>query len=115
MAILDQTYLIGDVDIYLVDEDPEIVSINATAGSLIYYQVAEGLPLILYAKTSNGDNTDVFRLVTRSDYDAIVDPVATDDATKGYAKGSSWVNTTNSGFWKCIDSTPFSATWIKLN
>ena len=115
MAIIDATYLIGSSRIFEVDEDPSIVSIDANAGDLIYYVVGEGLPKILYYKTTDGDNTSVQRLVSRNTFDATADPTdATANALFGYSEGSKWYNTTNGALFICVGTTPTTGTWVQV-
>ena len=86
MSILDSTYFIGDTSIWLVDEDPQIVSVSpkSKAGDLIYYQVAEHAPLTLYVKTSDGDTTDA------------------------------QYNTVSGDLFKYVSGVPFAAVWKKI-
>ena len=116
MSILDSTYFIGDTSIWLVDEDPQIVSVSpkSKAGDLIYYQVAEHAPLTLYVKTSDGDTTDAQRLIVRDMPASATDPLATDDLTKGYGFGSSWYNTVSGDLFTYVSGVPFAAVWKKI-
>jgi len=112
MAILDNTYLIGDNQFWLVDEDPSVVSIpESLSGDLIYYQVSETSPKVLFYKTTDGDTTDVQQLTVRNKSDATTDPLATDDVSQGFAFGSKWYNQTSGTLFVCVSSAFGTAVW----
>ena len=48
-----------------------------------------------------------------NNYNAVVDPQVTDDASSGYAVGSIWINTSSDESYRCVDSTNGSAVWVK--
>lgn len=50
----------------------------------------------------------------KSNLSALTDPLATDDAAKGYGVGSEWGNATDSGFFVCAKATQGQAVWIEV-
>jgi len=49
----------------------------------------------------------------KSNFTAIVAPGITDDISKGYEPGSSWVNITTDKAYVCLDATTGAAVWIE--
>lgn len=47
----------------------------------------------------------------KNNYTATASPTLTDDTTKGYSIDSTWIDTTNDKFYKCLDSTENNAIW----
>lgn len=72
----------------------------------------------LYICTSDSSTAAVWVLVSddnKSNYAATVDPVVTDDGTKGYSVGSVWVNITLDKTFMCVDSSTGAAIWHQLD
>ena len=109
MAELDRTYLIGGYESVLVDENPEIVPVNCSGGSFVYYQFSEGLQAVLYVKLDDGLTTNVYKIVRRNNYNATNEPSISDDLTKGYDIGSEWYY--NGDIYKCVNNASKSAVW----
>src|SRR5262249_43780596 len=55
--------------------------------------------------------TDLTELTDRAPYKTSGDPTSTDDASKGFAAGSRWLNTSSAEMWVCVDPTTSSAVW----
>jgi len=43
--------------------------------------------------------------------ESVIDPTANDDINDGFVRGSTWINTTNSTIWHCIDNSVGAAVW----
>jgi hypothetical protein len=50
--------------------------------------------------------------VVKNNFVSTSDPIATDDSVAGYAKGSTWINTTNKKTFRCFDATASAAIWV---
>ena len=49
--------------------------------------------------------------IEKNNYEAIIDPVVTDDDSEGYSVGSKWINTDSAAIFFCIDATTGAAVW----
>jgi len=64
----------------------------------------------------NGTSWQVaFATYVKNNFSATVDPTTTNDSSQGYALNSTWVNTTTSEVFRCIDATVNAAVWIKTS
>jgi hypothetical protein len=50
----------------------------------------------------------------KNNYEATTDPTTSNDGTQGYGKGSEWLNTTDGGMFKCINSATGTAIWKEI-
>lgn len=54
------------------------------------------------------------QLLVKNKYDATSAPTVNDDATQGYAVGSTWINITSDIMYRCVDSTTGTAIWKQI-
>lgn len=64
---------------------------------------------VLFASSPNSDIPAELAFV--NNYGATVDPVATNDSSQGYQRGSTWVNKSTKVAWTCVDDTVGAAVW----
>ena len=113
MAVLDISNIVGNVKAVIVDEDPNIVTIEeAQAGDLVFYQSGENAPAILFAVSQFGPMKIFTQLVVRNNYTASTNPTTDDDLTKGYNRGSEWMY--QSRMYKCVDASIGAAKWVLI-
>jgi hypothetical protein len=51
-------------------------------------------------------------LIVVNNYDAVTDPLVTDDTSKGYVVGSTWVNRTGQRIWEAVSVAVGAAVWL---
>jgi hypothetical protein len=50
----------------------------------------------------------------KNNFTAVLAPTTTDDSTKGYNAGSSWINTATSHYYVCLSNTATAAVWADI-
>lgn len=63
--------------------------------------------------SANGDIPA--NLAFTNNFNATVDPAATDDSSKGYSAGSVWINTSNGKSYLCAGAAVGAASWVQDN
>lgn len=113
MSIIDH-HTIGSTRVFVVDADPETVSIDGFCDDLVLWDREEqDLPSLWYKKLTTGDNTDVIPIFPKIAIDT-VDPNTADDLSKGFNYFSRFINSATGHAWICINPAVGAADWKQI-
>lgn len=74
----------------------------------------EQLHIDLYEVGPKGEKGETGNVGTKTNYDAVVAPTATDDDAVGYEVGSGWVDIVKDTIYACVDASTGAAIWLAL-
>lgn len=75
------------------------------------------LAIPIYIKIDNTTGVKLLQgpIGPYDNFDAVVDPTASDDSTIGYGYGSKWINTASAVAWILVDPSPGAAIWQRIS
>lgn len=88
----------------------------ASPGHLTATKPVIGIAVPIFIKINNSTGVKIDEALTGSldNFDAVSNPTPLDDESRGYGRGSLWVNKSTLQAWICVDPTNGSAGWQLL-